>query len=499
VGAQKFANNASSMLAASITDIETTIQLDAGYGALFPDPGADEYFVIALENAAGDIEICKVTARTTDLLTVVRGWEDTVAQAWTNGVTRVELRNTAGSMRGLLQKSGDTMEGDIFMGGNSIHDTVLEGDTIIMPGSIIMGPTITNSSGSLGNAITVPEDGTSAPQVGGSPILTVNNFDPNSVFPAGMIVMWWGDVNAIPDGWALCDGNNGRPDLRNRFVVGVGSDYVLGDTGGVDLYSSETVAAGGAHDHGGATSAVALTEEQIPEHTHALYVWNASGSGQADGFGTASNNTSVIGQANGGVNNAYKTTNNAGTSLIEPTGGTGEPSEHDHDISSQPAHDHGLSGVENRPPYVALYYIIKVDPAGDYGGAGAGGGGGGSMYDMYNENGCTTYIGGQATLMDDVALVGGQIQLNCCASNVFRIQLSENAELLAPNNPISGQVINIIIKQAGSFVLTFPSVFKWPGGTPVTVTTGAGAKDVITCQYDSADDEWLVTAVQTFS
>lgn len=50
--------------------------------------------------------------------------------------------------------------------------------------------------------------------------------------PAGVIVMWSGSLDAIPAGWALCDGRNGTPDLRNRFVLGVGAEEYLGSTGG---------------------------------------------------------------------------------------------------------------------------------------------------------------------------------------------------------------------------------------------------------------------------
>lgn len=50
--------------------------------------------------------------------------------------------------------------------------------------------------------------------------------------PSGVIVMWSGELDAIPSGWALCDGNNGTPDLRDRFVLGVGAPEYLGSTGG---------------------------------------------------------------------------------------------------------------------------------------------------------------------------------------------------------------------------------------------------------------------------
>ncbi len=486
MAAQKFANNASSLLAASITDIETTIQVDSGFGALFPNPGAGEYFVIALENAAGDVEICKVTARATDLFTVVRGWEDTVAQAWTNGVTRVELRNTAGSMRQMIQRSGDVMEGDLDMDGNSISNAVLDGATIIMEGAIIRGATITNAAGDTCNALEIP-DNCEPPTVGGSPILTVQSFDPQSVFAAGMIMMWYGDVNDIPDGWALCDGNNGRPDLRNRFIVGVGSDYVIGDTGGDDILSGLVTDGGGAHSHGSVTGSTVLTETQIAPHTHFISTRGSNASSEGN---TQRDFPRSYGEGTATVTDSVETSE---------SGGGGPTEGHDHTIAEESTHTHTIPNQDNRPPYYALYYIIKVDPAGDYGGVGSGGGGDGSMYDMYNESGCTTYIGGQATLMADVAVSGGQAQINCCESNVFRIVLAENVTLLMPNNPISGQVINIIVKQGGSFTLTFPAAFKFPTGSDPVITTGAGAKDILTCQYDSADNEWLVTSVQSFS
>jgi len=48
----------------------------------------------------------------------------------------------------------------------------------------------------------------------------------------GMIVLWFGIIANIPDGYLLCDGANGTPDLRDRFVVGAGTTYNPNDTGG---------------------------------------------------------------------------------------------------------------------------------------------------------------------------------------------------------------------------------------------------------------------------
>lgn len=50
--------------------------------------------------------------------------------------------------------------------------------------------------------------------------------------PSGAIIMWSGATNAIPTGWVLCNGENNTPDLRNRFVIGAGDAYSVGETGG---------------------------------------------------------------------------------------------------------------------------------------------------------------------------------------------------------------------------------------------------------------------------
>jgi hypothetical protein len=46
----------------------------------------------------------------------------------------------------------------------------------------------------------------------------------DALLPRGLVVLWSGRVADVPDGWALCGGRNGTPDLRDRFVVGAGVD-----------------------------------------------------------------------------------------------------------------------------------------------------------------------------------------------------------------------------------------------------------------------------------
>jgi microcystin-dependent protein len=62
--------------------------------------------------------------------------------------------------------------------------------------------------------------------------------------PVGGIIMWSGSTESIPTGWALCNGENGTPNLQDRFIVGAGSGYAVAATGG----SADAVVV--SHTHG---------------------------------------------------------------------------------------------------------------------------------------------------------------------------------------------------------------------------------------------------------
>lgn len=64
----------------------------------------------------------------------------------------------------------------------------------------------------------------------------------------GIIALWSGAVVDIPFGWKLCDGNNGTPDLRDRFIVGAASAYAVGDNGGSDTHNHTLPTASHGHD-----------------------------------------------------------------------------------------------------------------------------------------------------------------------------------------------------------------------------------------------------------
>lgn len=65
---------------------------------------------------------------------------------------------------------------------------------------------------------------------------------------SGIIVIWSGAIVDIPAGWALCDGNNGTPDLRGKVVIGAGGAFNPGDTGGSVNHTHDFTS--DAHDHG---------------------------------------------------------------------------------------------------------------------------------------------------------------------------------------------------------------------------------------------------------
>ncbi|MBA7491903.1 hypothetical protein ES702_02451 [subsurface metagenome] len=99
--------------------------------------------------------------------------------------------------------------------------------------------------------------------------------------PAGVIVMWSGTLATIPDDWALCDGGNGTPDLRDKFILGCPDGVNPGDTGGSSSHS-HTV---NAHSH-----TVNSHGHTIGSHSH-----------------TVNNHTHTIGSHSHTVNSHYHT------------------------------------------------------------------------------------------------------------------------------------------------------------------------------------------------
>ena len=90
----KLSNNANATLAAGINSSATSITVTSGQGARFPTLSAGDYFYATLVDTSNNLEIVKCTARSTDVLTIVRAQESTTARAYSAG-DRIEIRLTA--------------------------------------------------------------------------------------------------------------------------------------------------------------------------------------------------------------------------------------------------------------------------------------------------------------------------------------------------------------------------------------------------------------------
>ena len=163
--------------------------------------------------------------------------------------------------------------------------------------------------------------------------------DTHRYIPSGVINMWAGDDLLVPTGWNLCDGTNGTPDLRDRFVLG-SPDGTRGAEGTTHLGTSQSA---GGHSHGGATNSHALTIGEIPSHTHGLRLMTSSTDG---GEATTAG---VQGDVNDLVS-SYMNTNNFATAT---GGGLG----HAHTINAEGDHTHVM---DTRGKYYKLAFIMKA-------------------------------------------------------------------------------------------------------------------------------------------
>jgi len=138
----KVTNNAFGTISAGISSTDTTITLDSGQGARFPTLGAGDYFYGTLVDTSNTTEIVKVTARSTDSMTVVRGQDNTTASAFAIG-DRFELRPTAALFEALgtdgitSSATGTAMTIDSSNDIDFSGEVTLNGDAIVPQGNYI--------------------------------------------------------------------------------------------------------------------------------------------------------------------------------------------------------------------------------------------------------------------------------------------------------------------------------------------------------------------------
>ena len=174
----------------------------------------------------------------------------------------------------------------------------------------------------------------------------------STVLPPGSIIMWYGNYTTIPTGWAVCDGQNGTPNLTNKFIVAAAKDInsipvtdVNGTwtrTGGTahtvvpthshsitDQAHSHSAVRQNSGDWQGTPEAVALPFDGFSYPTNTAPDGNVDGSRVVTGY---DRNTVpiVLSQANTGITSTNAT---------------------------------GVDGnFTNVPPFFAVYYIMRKFP-----------------------------------------------------------------------------------------------------------------------------------------
>jgi len=219
-------------------------------------------------------------------------------------------------------------------------------------GKIIKGTEIDVEFTAIASAISSKADSNS-PTLTGTPLAPTASSGTNNTqiattafvaaavtasFPSGGIILWSGSVASIPSGWYLCDGNNSTPDLRDKFVVGAGSTYAVGATGGspdavlLNHTHTGTTGAAGSHTHGAWSNTAALSASS--------YTWGSTGS-----FSVGATNA---------VSSAYTDTlTQAGVQALSTA------PDHTHTFTTANAGTTNGAGA-NLPPYYALCYIMKA-------------------------------------------------------------------------------------------------------------------------------------------
>lgn len=155
-----------------------------------------------------------------------------------------------------------------------------------------------------------------------------NNHD---LVPRGTIIMWHGNGSSIPKGWAICDGSNGTPDLRDQFIVGAGKKYPVNDTGGEER--------------------VTLKSTEMPKHNH-----GASGSTNNDVTSTNGNHSHTAREFTGWAEAGGKYWKDLVRRNASTNRATSQAGNHNHTLYPSG----GGKSHENRPPYHALYFLMKL-------------------------------------------------------------------------------------------------------------------------------------------
>lgn len=153
------ANNVNGKLATSLDNVITTIVLQTGNGAQFPSLTAPQYFYATLANTVGVVEIVKVTARVVDTLTVVRGFDGTIAQAWVAGDS-VQIRVVAALLNNKLDADLAAVSGPLTVTGAATFAAAVTAS--VFTGALVGNATTATTATALASTLAVVAGGTGA-------------------------------------------------------------------------------------------------------------------------------------------------------------------------------------------------------------------------------------------------------------------------------------------------------------------------------------------------
>jgi hypothetical protein len=259
----------------------------------------------------------------------------------------ITVKNTTGT--GIAVPAGKTMY--VYNNGTNVVDAVTHLTSLTLASALPVtsgGTGVTTSTGTGNTVLSASPALTGTPTAPTAAVTTDNTQIATTAFvrdiiPTGLISLWSGAIAAIPSGWLLCDGTNGTPDLRSRFVVGAGSTYGVDATGG----SADATLVSHTHTFSGNTGAMNANQAHThgvsdPGHNHQ----GGGGGGTPGGFG-------------GWFSSADTT-----IGLVTSTASTGisinaTNIDHLHAYSGTTSTSGSSATNANLPPYYALAYIMK--------------------------------------------------------------------------------------------------------------------------------------------
>jgi hypothetical protein len=232
-----FTNNASATIASTISSSATSITVASGQGAEFPVLTGSDYFIATLVDSSNNIEIIKVTARSSDTMTVVRGQESTSARSYTVG-SLLELRVTAATLSSFAQQTGGTITAA----------TITASTQFTGPGTGLTGTAASLTAGvaTLANTSTTQAAGTSNTTIATTAFVAAAMA---VLYPVGSI--YTSTVATNPN--TLFGFGTWVAFAAGKVLVGVDTGFAAGTTGG--NYSSSLP----SHTHTGTTDTTSIT------------------------------------------------------------------------------------------------------------------------------------------------------------------------------------------------------------------------------------------------